>query len=136
MAAEPRPGSHATTVRECSLVLSCLGALPKTDGWRLCQRFKILRRPEVERDEGDDEVGSPQDWLPNLQRGIEFGFVDEASFLGAPLVHIGSTREDSVGPEPGSAPRAPRGPRQSHGTCAGSTLIGNIQSTNRVTAER
>ncbi|MDQ2067071.1 hypothetical protein Q9295_11840 [Xinfangfangia sp. CPCC 101601] len=71
-------------------ILSCLG-LPADDRrvQNLLQQFQITRSPEVETDPLSDEVGEVQDWLANLQRGIEFGFEDEASFLGAPPVEWG-----------------------------------------------
>ncbi len=72
-------------------ILTCLGA-PADDArvQALLRHFSITRLPEMEDDDLSDEPGSPQDWLPNLSRGIEFGFEDEASFLGAPPVEWGS----------------------------------------------
>lgn len=72
-------------------ILSCLGA-PAEDPrvQALLQRFAISRQPEVALDEVTGDVAAVQDWLPSLPMGIEFGFEDEASFLGAPEVEWGS----------------------------------------------
>lgn len=70
-------------------LIACLG-LPDDDPGilGLLRRFAITRTPAVERDAFDEaqeaEVASPQDWLSNLARGIEFGFEDEAAFTGEP----------------------------------------------------
>jgi hypothetical protein len=72
-------------------ILSSLGA-PAEDPrvQALLQRFAISRQPQVALDEVTGDVAAVQDWLPCLPMGIEFGFEDEASFLGAPPVEWGS----------------------------------------------
>jgi hypothetical protein len=72
-------------------ILSCLGATaddPRVQA--LLKRFAISRQPQVALDEVTGEVTEVQDWLPCLPMGIEFGFEDEASLLGAPEVEWGS----------------------------------------------
>lgn len=70
-------------------MIACLG-LPHDDPgiMGLLRRFAITRTPSVERDSFDNAedggISSPQDWLSNLARGIEFGFEDEAAFTGEP----------------------------------------------------
>ena len=70
-------------------MIACLG-LPHDDPgiMGLLRRFAITRTPTVERDAfeepADAEISSPQDWVSNLARGIEFGFEDEAAFTGEP----------------------------------------------------
>ena len=52
---------------------------------RVLNHFKLRRRPAVvveEDDDGDVEVLETQDWLTNRARGIEFGFEDQAAFVG------------------------------------------------------
>lgn len=48
----------------------------------LLAHLKISRRPSVDFDEVSREVLTTQDWLSNRNLGIEFGFWDEADFLG------------------------------------------------------
>lgn len=53
----------------------------------LLRAFQILREPRLPLDDvlrDASEVAEPQDFLMNRGRGVEFGFEDEAAFLGAP----------------------------------------------------
>jgi hypothetical protein len=48
--------------------------------------FRITRRPCLKREIADDprsDIVDVQDWLANRKMGVEFGFEDESSFLGA-----------------------------------------------------
>jgi hypothetical protein len=60
----------------------------------LLRTFGIVRRPRLpDHVLGDGtivEIVSPQDWLANRAEGVEFGFEDEAAFLGAPPVEWGA----------------------------------------------
>ncbi len=69
--------------------LSCLGERHDSHLVKgLLQTFKILRTPALPHDDLERgqvvEISEPQDWLANTGLGVEFGFEDEAAFLGAP----------------------------------------------------
>lgn len=71
-------------------LVRCLGTkhTDETVRW-LLREMQILRKPYVDRVDNEDaansEVTNPQDWLSNPSLGIEFGFEDEAAFLGSPM---------------------------------------------------
>lgn len=67
---------------ELMALLGCPATDPLVE--QALAHFRIRRRPQLEWDEDDVDgpVVETRDWLINRRLGIEFGFEDEAAFLG------------------------------------------------------